>query len=54
MSVVEAWREFINAGLDVELEVISEYSETIEKGLVTRTSPRAGRTVKKKYKSYYF
>lgn len=50
MSVVEAERKLINAGLDVELEVISEYSETIEKGLVTRTSPRAGRTVKKNTK----
>lgn len=47
LTVIDAERQLKDAGFEVALETMKEESDTIEKGLVTRTSPGAGRTVKK-------
>ena len=47
MTVIDAEKELKKAGFEVAIETVKEESSTIEKGLVTRTSPSAGRTVKK-------
>ena len=47
MSVVDAESKLEELGLTVETEVKSETSTEIDEGNVTRTSPQAGRTVKK-------
>lgn len=46
MTVIEAEKVLKQAGFEVAIETMKEES-TIEEGLVTRTSPSAGRTVKK-------
>lgn len=46
-TVVEAEKELKKAGFEVAIETMKEESSTIKEGLVTRTSPAAGRTVKK-------
>ena len=47
MSVVDAESKLESLGLTVETEVKSEASTEVDEGNVTRTSPQAGRTVKK-------
>ncbi|MDE5587176.1 MAG: PASTA domain-containing protein, partial [Bacilli bacterium] len=46
MTVIEAEKVLKKAGFEVAIETMKEESD-IEEGLVTRTSPAAGRTVKK-------
>ncbi len=47
LSVSEADKKLTKAGFSVEADVRTESSSKIKKGKITRTSPAAGRTVKK-------
>lgn len=47
LTVIEAEKKLKESGFEVALETVKEESGTIEKGAVIKTSPAAGRTVKK-------
>ena len=46
LSVIEAEEKLQEAGFEVALETIKEESSEVEKGLVIKTEPQAGRTIK--------
>lgn len=47
MTVIEAEEKLKEIGFEVALETVKEENEEIEKGKIIKTSPQAGRTIKK-------